>query len=168
MFRKAPRLTQLFFIFLETFFSSIRITIKNKNMRTLIVGKPCSPSIKISDEVIEMKRILITYGGGMGGGNKTYYTKEIKKEQAINGGWYIETIDGKKIQLMPNFVVEVEQTKILKLVTDVTLHRNFSKKVCKKAVLTEYFDLSGFDDYNIDVNYSSRDDKIIFKEEELE
>lgn len=137
-------------------------------MRTLIVGKPCSPSIKISDEVIEMKRVLITYGGGMGGANKSYYTKEIKKEQAINGQWQIKTIDGKQINLMPNFVVEVEETKILKLVTDVTGQRNFSKKVCNKSILTEYFDLSGFDDYNIDIDYSSRDNKIIFKEEELE
>jgi hypothetical protein len=132
-------------------------------MRTLLVGKPCSPSETISHEVIEMKRVLITYGGGMGGANKEYYTKKIYKEQAINGGWNIETIDGKIIQLMPNFIVEVEETKVLKLVTDVTRHRNYNKTTCKKSILTEYFDLSGFDNYNIEEKYSSRDDKIIFK-----
>jgi hypothetical protein len=132
-------------------------------MRTLLVGKPCSPSETISHEVIEMKRVLITYGGGMGGANKEYYTKKIYKEQAINGGWNIETIDGKIIQLMPNFIVEVEETKVLKLVTDVTGHRNYNKTTCKKSILTEYFDLSGFDNYNIEEKYSSRDDKIIFK-----
>jgi hypothetical protein len=137
-------------------------------MRTLLVGKPCSPSETISHEVIEMKRVLITYGGGMGGAHKQYYTKEIRKEQAINGSWNIETIDGKKIQLMPNFIVEVEETKVLKLVTDVTGHRNYNKKVCEKSILTEYFDLSGFDTYNIEEKYSSRDDKIIFKKEETE
>jgi hypothetical protein len=132
-------------------------------MKTLLVGKPCSPSDTISHEVIEMKRVLISYGGGMGGANKEYYTKEIRKEQAINGSWNIETIDGKKIQLMPNFVVEVEETKVLKLVTDVTNFKNYSKVVCKKSILTEYFDLSGFDNYNIEEKYSSRDDKVIFK-----
>ena len=103
-----------------------------------------------------------------GGAHKNYYTKEIKKEQAINGHWQIETIDGKKINLMPNFVVEVEETKLLKLVTDVTGHRNYNKTVCKKSILTEYFDLSGFDNYNIEQKYSSRDDKIIFKKEDVE
>ena len=132
-------------------------------MRTLLVGKPCSPSETISHEVIEMKRVLISYGGGIGGVNKQYYTKKLYKEQAINGSWNIETIDGKKIQLMPNFIVEVEETKVLKLVTDVTEHRNYNKTTCKKSILTEYFDLSGFDNYNIEEKYSSRDDKIIFK-----
>jgi len=132
-------------------------------MKTLFVGKPCSPSNIINHEIFEMKRILISYGGGIGGAHKQYYTKKIYKEQAINGSWNIETIDGKKIQLMPNFIVEIEETKVLKLVTDVTEHRNYNNTTCKKSILTEYFDLSGFDNYNIQEKYLSRDGNVIFK-----
>jgi hypothetical protein len=134
-------------------------------MKTLLIGAPCSPSEIISHEAIKMKRILITYGGGIGGGNKVYYTKKITKEQAINGSWDIETIDGKKISLMPRYIVEVEDTKVLKLVTNITEHKNYHKVVCTKSILTEYFDMSGFDNYEIVNKYIDRP-KLIYQEEE--
>ena len=138
--------------------------------KVLEIGKAMSPSHFVGKgELKKMKRILVSYGGGMGGANKTYYTEKIHKEQAVNGTWNIVDIHGNMIELNPRFIVEVVETKVLILKTDITEHASYNSKTCKSKILTEYFDLGemGYNDYVLKDTFRSSDKiKTFHKESE--
>lgn len=138
--------------------------------KVLEIGKAMSPSNFIGKgELKNMKRILVSYGGGMGGANKSYYSEKIHKEQAVNGTWNIVDIHGNIIELNPRFIVEVVETKVLILKTDITAHANYNSKTCKSKMLTEYFDLGemGYNDYVLIDGFRSSDKiKTFHKESE--
>jgi len=138
--------------------------------KVLEIGKAVSPSHFVGKgELKNMKRILVSYGGGMGGANKTYYTEKIHKEQAINGTWNIVDIHGNMIELNPRFIVEVVATKVVVLKTNTTGHANYNSKTCKSSILTEYFDLGemGYNDYVLKDTFRSSDKiKTFHKESE--
>ena len=138
--------------------------------KVLEIGKAMSPSTFVGKgELKNMKRILVSYGGGMGGSNKTYYTEKIHKEQAVNGTWNIVDIHGNMIELNPRFIVEVVDTKVLILNTDITEHANYHKQTCQSRILTEYFDLGemGYNDYVLKDEFRSSDKiKTFHKESE--
>lgn len=133
-------------------------------MKTLLVGKVCSPSTIISNEVLEMERILVSYGGGMGGANKEYYTSKIKKEGEL---LKIITLEGQKLSLNPRFIVEIEETKVLKVKTDTSAHSNYHDETCKKSIVTQYFNMSGYDNLKF-VDYTSDNSRCFHKELEKE
>ena len=133
-------------------------------MKILKVGKFCSPSTVISHEVLNMKRILVTYGGGMGGTRSEYYTSKIKK---VGETLKVVTVDNKKLSLNPRFIVEIEDTKVLKVVTDVTAHSNYHSPICKKSIVTEYIDMSGYNNYILDSTYTESANSF-YKDVEIE
>ena len=85
---------------------------KNTNMANKIIniGLPCTPSKRTSSKTIEGFRVFITYGGGMGGGNKTYYATKLN---SVGWCWKLTLIDGYVIEVNPKFVVECEDCKIV-------------------------------------------------------
>lgn len=137
--------------------------------KVLEIGLSCSPSHFVDKGTLKkFQRILVSYGGGIGGANKTYYTESIYKEQAINGMWTFVDFDGQKIQLNPRFIVEICETDVLILKTDITEHKNYHKKTCDKHILTEWIDLGflGFNDYKLLEKARNSSGKIhIFKSE---
>lgn len=131
--------------------------------KVLEIGLACSPAHFIGKGVVKnMKRVLISYGGGMGGANRTYYTEKVHKEQAVNGTWNIVDIDGNSREINPRFIVEIVETKVLILKTDTTQHTNYHKKTCDKKTLIEFFDLGelGCTDYVLKGEYGRSSDKI--------
>ena len=107
-------------------------------MGQILVGLPCSPSKIIGQKVIKAKRILITYGGGMGGANKTYYFTKQKK--LADGLLQLTLVDGKKVEVNPFFIVDKNDCKILQLKTDITAHCNYHSNTLgtKSKIETEY------------------------------
>jgi len=71
-----------------------------------------SDSDQVIHEEIILHKIFITFGGGMAGGNKTYYAPEIR-----DFDWYgFIIIDhfGEEIKLNLNHVVEIKKVKCVR------------------------------------------------------
>ena len=113
-------------------------------MKTIKIGPSCSPNTYIvSHEIIKGKKLLVSYGGSIGGNSKTYYCTEViemrdPKEPTI---LRVRLLTGETFELNPAFIVEIKERDIVKVISSVTGHRNFNKKICSKAIETEYFEM---------------------------
>lgn len=124
-----------------------------------IISAPCSPSVQIESKNIEVMKIIITFGGGMGGSNQTFYANKVIKTS--DGMLFIETVDGRELELNPRYIVLKEKTIILKVVTDTTAHSNYNQKTCNYSERTEFFDV-GFDSYEFaSVNASNAEKPVL-------
>lgn len=124
-----------------------------------IISEPCSPSTRIEAKNIEVVKIIITFGGGIGGTNQTFYASKVDKTP--DDMLSIETVDGRELELNPLYIVLKEKTNILKVVTDTTQHSNYNKKICNYSVRTEFFDV-GFDSYEFaSVNTSGAEKPVL-------
>jgi hypothetical protein len=129
---------------------------KNK----LIIGLPCSPSfLSIPTEIIQATSFLISYGGGIGGANKTYYATDCYAEQAINGFYQLTLIDGSKVSINPRFIVEKQVVNLIKITTDTTPHSNYYSIICKQSISIEWFKLEDDEEFEWKADFTSRDDK---------
>lgn len=120
------------------------------------IGLSCSPSTIISNELIKCKRILVSFGGGMGGANITHYCTKVStltKDGYLN----ITLITGEKREINPKFIVEKADINIVKLVTDITQHINYNKpSTVTKEIETEFIRLLYNEDYVIINKYTPR------------
>jgi hypothetical protein len=113
-------------------------------MKTIKIGVSCSPNTYIvSHEIIKGKKLLVSFGGGIGGSSKTYFCTEViqmrdPKEPTI---LRVRLLSGEVIELNPVFVVETKERDIVKVVSNVTGHRNYSKKIYREVIETEYFEM---------------------------
>jgi hypothetical protein len=129
---------------------------KNK----LIIGLPCSPSfLSIPTEIIQTTSFLISYGGGMGGANKTYYATDYYAEPEINGFYELTLIDGTKVNVNPRFLVEKQIVNLIKITTDTTEHSNFYSKTCNQSIVIEWFKLEEDEEFEWKADFTSRDEK---------
>ena len=95
----------------------------------------------------------------MGGANQAFYANRVDK--APDDMLSIETVDGRKLELNPRYVVSKEKTIILKVVTDTTKHSNYHEKTCNYSERTEFFDV-GFDSYEFaSVNKSDAEKPVL-------
>lgn len=109
-----------------------------KSYNKITFGLPVSPSTRLSQKEIKVTKILISYGGGMGGANETHYAKKVVQSE---GNVKITTFDGRTIDINPRFIVYKEPCRILEIVTDVTAHTNYHGYKVKKEILTEYVEI---------------------------
>ena len=139
---------------------------KNK----LIIGLPCSPSfLSIPTQIIQATSFLVSYGGGIGGANKTYYATDYYAEQAINGFYQLTLIDGSKVNINPRFVVEKQVVNLIKITTDTTPHSNYHTIKCKQSISIEWFKLEDDEEFEWKADYKTRDEKrLVFKKTYLE
>ena len=101
-------------------------------MDKIKIRKPCSPSTVKEFKEIKATEILVSWGGGMGGASKSYYATE------VNGDELTLLPHGEKITINPKFIVHSKSVTFVKLVTDVTAHRNYSERTCKSSISTHY------------------------------
>ena len=113
-------------------------------MKKIQIGLPCSPSRRVSAETMKVTEILISYGGGMGGSNQTFYVTKINGNE-------ITLITGEVIKLNPNFIVMEKSVVLVKQVIDTTDHSNYHVKRFKKTIVTEYHKI----DYNKDFEFTN-------------
>jgi hypothetical protein len=127
-------------------------------MRALKITPPCQPSEHLNFGEIKATEILVSWGGGMGGANKTYYTTK------NNGGDYT-LLDGSVITLNPEFIVHKKKVKLVKMVTDTTKHTNYHEDNSIKTVVTEIFKLEHGQEYIVDYNgMAKKSDAVIFRD----
>jgi hypothetical protein len=139
---------------------------KNK----IIIGLPCSPSfLSIPTQIIQATSFLVSYGGGIGGANKTYYATDYYAEQAINGFYQLTLIDGSKVSINPRFVVETQKVNLIKITTDTTPHSNYYSIICKQSISIEWIKLEDDEEFEWKAEYKTRDEKrLVFKKTYLE
>ena len=137
---------------------------KNK----LIIGLPCSPSfLSIPTEIVKTTSFLISYGGGMGGANKTYYATDYTVD-AINGFYQLTLIDGSKVSINPRFLVEKQIVNLIKITTDTTQHSNFHSKKCNQSISIEWFKLEEDEEFEFKADFTvRRDDRLVLKKSYL-
>ena len=139
-------------------------------MNNLKIGYPCSPSKKISDEVLELVKIRYSFGGGMGGASKTIYAKTMER-CTIDDMFYVAILpSGEKIRIGREFIVDFNDVSIVKLVTDTTAHSNYNKTTVNKSILTEMYLLKFGQKYELVNDYisvSSREGNRISSETEI-
>jgi len=142
-------------------------------MKTIKIGVPCSPAYMVSNETLKAKKVLVTYGGSIGGNNKIYYCTDIIKLKDSSGMYRLTLLTGEIIDVNPKFIVEMVDRNIVKLVSNVTGHRNYNSKVCSKAILTEYIELLYGETPVFVEGYTARhtdtlQNRIVFSTEEVE
>ena len=130
-------------------------------MKKLKIGLPCSPASIVKDSLLNVQAIKVSYGGGMGGSVETHYCTnvDIKKDY-----YHCTLLNGDVIKVNPTFIVDVRDRKIVKVVTDVTKHRNYHKIVCKEHITYEHI-LLGYDqEYEITNGYEPRSN-VVYKDD---
>jgi hypothetical protein len=129
---------------------------KNK----LIIGLPCSPSfLSIPTQIIQTTSFLVSYGGGIGGANKTYYATDCTVDATKIGFYQLTLIDGSKVSINPRFIVEKQVVNLIKITTDTTPHSNYHTIKCKQSILIEWFKLEDDEEFEWESGFTSRDDK---------
>ena len=104
-------------------------------MKTYVIGLPCSPSVSLGHSEIPVTEVLISYGGGMGGANQTYYTTLIDKESDEHF-FTLTLFDDKKVKINPAFIVSLTPNiTLVEHVVDATGHANYRGKTWRCARL---------------------------------
>ena len=80
--------------------------------RNLTFGLTCTPSLIMNTKEIKATKILISFGGGMGGASqKLYAIKSTKKGDYLK----VELIDGTTREINPRFIVYKKPVKLLRI-----------------------------------------------------
>ena len=139
---------------------------KNK----IIFGLPCSPSfLSIPTQIIQATSFLVSYGGGIGGANKTYYATDCTVDATKIGFYQLTLIDGSKVSINPRFIVETQKVNLIKITTDTTPHSNYYSIKCKQSISIEWFKLEDDEEFEWKAEYKTRDEKrLVFKKTYLE
>lgn len=87
----------------------------------------------------DVTKVKMSCGGGMGG-SKWYefggFENKPKIGEFVN---FVDAVSGETKIINPNYIVEVEEKKLVKVTTDVTEWKNYNKKVCNKAIHIAYY-----------------------------
>lgn len=135
---------------------------------TIKIGLCGTPARMISHEVVLAKKILLTYGGGMGGASEKIYCTKKELKAGIVDMYALTLLSGEVIEVNPAFIVKVEDRRLVKVVCDVTSHSYFNAKNFKSMIITEYIGLKFEEDYVIVNDYVSREDgRLIQKDEDV-
>jgi hypothetical protein len=126
-------------------------------MNKIKIGKPCSPSKLIDKEIFDAHRILVSYGGGMGGANQKFYTRDFSE----NDNELIFTdIENRKLTVNKRFIVLKEPVRLVRTLTDTTKHSNYRKTTVANSQVIQYRVLYPNDTYEfVDDYVSSSNDK---------
>lgn len=101
--------------------------------------KTCSPSMHLSDRAIDVDKITVSYGGGMGGVNETYYVRKI--EVNSEGFYNLFLYDGETIEINKRFIVKIKPCKLVEIVSDITEHPNLNPDKHTKLIETVYYEI---------------------------
>ena len=137
-----------------TFSANIRIIICNQNndtMEKIKIGLVCSPSRIMSHQKFSVTKVLITYGGGMGGVTETFHCTDVLERvtDADVSFTRLQLVSGEVIEINPRFIVKKSIVNVVKMVSDTTAHANYYAKKYKQYIQTHIFELSFGEDYEI-------------------
>lgn len=115
-------------------------------MAVIKIGRPCSPSTVKSVDKLTATMIVVSYGGGIGGANTTYYCSEAAWNPEEVGFMRVKDLfTGDSIDINSRFIVTKKIVTLIKRVTDATAWANYNKVVCKSSIRTDYFEIGNKD-----------------------
>lgn len=104
----------------------------------IFASTKASPSTQLVFEKMTVTKITQQTHGGMAGGTETVYGNIVSEDDLFIT--FHDVIADRKVRLGKNYISKISDNVIVKIVTDVTQNRNYHKKTCEKAVITEYYD----------------------------
>lgn len=133
-------------------------------MATIVLGLPCTPSKFISADLKLGYKILISYGGGMGGANRTIYAyvneQTISVLENVTAKFINFTnINNEEVTINTDFIVMVSKCNLVTTKIDATEHYNYGKETKQKGS-GEYKAVILKDTFEIGIN-----DAYVFKDE---
>lgn len=111
-------------------------------MGTIKISRPCTPSTVLETKEIKATEVLVSWGGGLGGASKKYYSI------SENNNDYEILPHGEFIELNPNFIVHKKDVKIVKMVTKTT--NSYYTKGDGEVVITDFHLIPSGSSYVID------------------
>ena len=135
-------------------------------MEKFTIGLPCSPSHVSSKKDFICYKILISYGGGMGGANNTYYC--LKKDLPVleDEKRFIKfknLINSEEVTINKRFIVSVSEVKIVKVDYDITKWINYNEKKCNSCIETIFYSIGVDVKYEIKNEFKTNDHCIVSK-----
>jgi len=127
-------------------------TIKNSKANSVKLYPIFNPSKHVSDKLIfNVHKIIISYGGGMGGVNETLYAKKIFEGNDYNDVfkdfWLLHLYTGEWKYVNKEFIVSIDFCNLVEIVSDVTEHKNCNKDKHDKLYSFVYYEIA------VDQNY---------------
>ena len=137
-------------------------------MREIKIGMPCSPSNFISVTRHKCIKVIISYGGGIGGKSETFYCESVENDK-VGKNVTLKLYDGCTLNVNPNFIVLMEEGTCVKRVYDVLPHSNYRHVAYKKYINTTYFFLKENEILNFKNEYVNESNaKSFYTEYEIE
>jgi len=101
--------------------------------KTTVIGGIGSPVKLISRETTTATKLLVTYGGGIGGANVTYYGN-VKFSSQEGNLLLIDDIVNGEIKVNLDYVVTREQIQLIVELWDTTDRTNYNGATCTKSI----------------------------------
>lgn len=102
-------------------------------MKAFISTKPVSPSKNISKEIFNGQEIKVALGNT----SETIYS--FSKKEIDKNILELKLVDGNIRKVNKNFIISLEDIKIVKVVTNTTAHSNYYSKAYKYTEVTQFF-----------------------------
>ena len=109
-------------------------------MKEIIIGSPCSPSEFIDRKIIECFKVLVSWGGGIGGANRSEFLTE---DVPLGNDTIVErkTIFGETVRINTRFVVCSRQTKVVRDEWNTLPHANYAVKKFSKHITRRWIEV---------------------------
>ena len=127
--------------------------------KTIKIGKPSGSARLVENSEMKVDEVMISYGGGMGGGNQTFYGILLKQKEGEKTQ-HLTTVSGRGIDLNPRWIVKREKVTLVYVKHDeIEWIRNpNTRSEGVKRYCHEYFVVRADEDYKIyDTCFSGED-----------
>jgi hypothetical protein len=132
----------------------------NLPTKKIIIGNPCSPSKLIEIKEIPLIKIVLTYGGGMGGANRTLYIEEILSETERE--MIVRQYNNEITTINKSYIVFREPIKAIFHTTDITSHTNYHTCKYDASISTNLYELSINDSWEYIDEYNRNNPKTFY------
>lgn len=103
-------------------------------------GLPCAPSRKVGEEKHHAKKVLLTYGGGMGGAHKDIFIKDKEIKYNTHGIAKVTNIfTNEIIEINAKYVVSANDIDLLFMKFDTTAYSNYHTQKYKYTEIIQVF-----------------------------
>lgn len=98
-------------------------------MKTIEIGNPTSQALNLKFEQFSAIEVLYSFGGGIGGANKTVYATKKKNDNYT-------LLNGEEVYINPSFIVTRRDVELVLQVTDTTANANYHNPKVRSKIET--------------------------------
>ena len=108
-------------------------------IKVIEIGLPCTPAKHIRATLLKTIKLLVTYGGGMGGASRVLHCT--KMDVTDESFYTVTLLTGETRRINPAYIVEESYPEVIEVLTDITEHVNHRSKECERAYQTRFIEL---------------------------